>query len=66
MDEAVKYLMPIIGVIVGASLQFFFSRKDENFKRQTLLKMDAYKDFLKAVATIDTINFRFNSGKIPK
>lgn len=48
MNEFIKISLPIIGLIIGASLQFFFSRKSENRKQQNLLKTTAYTDFLKA------------------
>lgn len=48
MNEFIKISLPIVGLIIGASLQFFFSRKNENRKQQNLLKTKAYTDFLKA------------------
>ena len=50
MSELLKYSLPILGVIIGASIQFLFSNKNENKKQQRLLKTTAYTDFLKAVA----------------
>ncbi len=59
MDEIIKYSLPIIGVIIGASVQFIFSKKNETKKQQNLLKTTAYTDFLKAVAGL-AITQRFS------
>lgn len=52
MNEIIKISLPIIGLIIGASLQFFFSRKSENKKQQNILKTTAYTDFIKAISGI--------------
>jgi len=60
MDEIINYTLPILGVIIGASLQFFFSKISENKKQQKLLKNNAYADFLSAVAGI-AISQKYNN-----
>lgn len=50
--EYFKYLLPIIGVLLGASLQFVFSKKSESNKQRHMLKTKAYSDYLKAIAGI--------------
>jgi len=50
--ELLKYLAPVAGIIVGALLQFFLSKKSDSRKEQNLLKTSAYSDYLKAVAGI--------------
>lgn len=62
MNELIKFSLPVIGVIIGASLQFLFSKKSENKKQQNLLKTTAYTDFLKANAGI-AISQRFSEKK---
>jgi len=59
MNELIKFSLPVIGVIKGASLQFLFSKRSENRKQQNLLKTTAYTDFLKANAGI-AITQRFS------
>lgn len=45
-------LMGVLGVIVGASLQYFFNKRVELAKQNQSLKSSAYVDFIKAVAGI--------------
>lgn len=50
MIELIKYILPVIGVIIGALLQFFFSKRSELKKQQNLLKISAYTDLMKGIA----------------
>jgi hypothetical protein len=43
-------ILPLAGVILGASLQYYFSRTSEERKQLTLLKTKAYVDYLGSVA----------------
>jgi ATP-dependent protease HslVU (ClpYQ) peptidase subunit len=45
-------LMGVLGVIVGASLQYFFNKRVELVKQNQSMKIAAYVDFIKAVAGI--------------
>jgi hypothetical protein len=50
MIELIKYLLPVIGVVIGALLQFLLSKKNETKKQQDLLKISAYTDLIKGLA----------------
>ena len=50
MVELMKYILPVIGVIIGALLQFLFSKRSELRKQQNLLKITAYTDLIKGLA----------------
>lgn len=50
MIELMKYILPVIGVIIGALLQFFFSKRSELKKQENLLKISAYSDLIKGMA----------------
>jgi hypothetical protein len=50
MIELMKYTLPLIGVIIGAFLQFIFSKKNELRKQENLLKTSAYTDLIKGLA----------------
>jgi hypothetical protein len=39
--------LPLLGAIIGTSLQFFFSRSSEHRKGQQALRNQAYIDFIK-------------------
>jgi len=43
-------LFSLIGIIVGASLQFFFNKASETNKQFSMLKNTAYVDYLRSVA----------------
>lgn len=45
-------LLPIVGVIVGASLQYLFSRFGEKRKQLEVLRNQAYVDYLRSVAQL--------------
>lgn len=45
-------LLPVIGVIVGASLQYFFSKSGEKRKQLEASRSQAYVDYLRSVAQI--------------
>ncbi len=50
MIELIKYILPLIGVIIGAFLHFIFSKRNESKKQQNLLKINAYTDLIKGLA----------------
>jgi len=45
-------LLPLGGVLLGASVQYFFSRSAESQKQYRLLRSAAYSDYLRAVAKL--------------
>jgi hypothetical protein len=45
-------LLPLAGVVIGASLQYYFSRSSEQRKQLALLRTQAYVDFLSSVAKL--------------
>jgi hypothetical protein len=45
-------VLSLFGVIVGASLQYFYNRSAENRKHITALRTAAYVDYLQAVALL--------------
>lgn len=49
MGELLTTALPLIGVAVGATLQYFFSRSAESRKQLRLLQSQAYVDYLRAV-----------------
>jgi hypothetical protein len=44
--------LPIIGVLIGAGLQHFLSRKAEDRRQLLLLRREAYADYLRAVVAV--------------
>jgi hypothetical protein len=50
MSDWTIAVLPLIGVILGAALQFWFSRTAEKDKHINELKSEAYSDYLRAVA----------------
>lgn len=50
MPEWIKNITPMIGVLLGAFLQYWFSKSSEGRKHQINLRTQAYVDFLRAVA----------------
>jgi hypothetical protein len=49
--DYLQIILPLIGVVVGATLQYFFSRSSENRKQQETLKVQSYIDYVKMVNT---------------
>jgi hypothetical protein len=49
MSEWLTAVLPLIGVAVGATLQYCFSRSAESRKQLQLLRSQAYVDYLRAV-----------------
>jgi hypothetical protein len=45
-------LLPMLGVIIGAGLQYFFSRSGERRKHLEALKSQAYVDYMRCVAQL--------------
>jgi hypothetical protein len=44
-------LLPLLGVLVGAALQYWFSRAAESKKQFEVLQRQSYVDYLRAVAS---------------
>jgi len=45
--------LPVVGIIIGAALQHWFSRSQERRKQTEVLRDQAYADYLRAMAQID-------------
>ena len=54
----------ILGVVVGASLQYLFSRFLEERKHKRLLQAQAYADFLRGVAEAAHLNLDVNENQV--
>lgn len=52
-------ILPILGVIVGAFLQFYFSKNKDNRQLKKTLEVSAYTDYLKAIVGLSMAQ-RFN------
>jgi hypothetical protein len=50
MDNWTIVILPLSGVMIGAAMQFFFSRAVEREKHVGNLRSQAYADYLRAVA----------------
>ena len=50
MDNWAIALLPLFGVVIGATVQFWFSRAAERQKHTSSLRSQAYADYLRAVA----------------
>ncbi len=50
MNDWTIAILPVLGVILGAALQFWFSRAAEREKHAATLQSQAYADYLRAVA----------------
>lgn len=42
--------LPLLGVALGAALQYYFSRSAESRRQLESLRMDAYKDYLQCIS----------------
>ena len=51
----VKDALPLLGVIVGAGLQYFFSLSAEAKRHERSLRMDAYSDYMQSVGEAETL-----------
>jgi|HubBroStandDraft_6_1064221.scaffolds.fasta_scaffold04953_7 hypothetical protein len=51
-------ILPVVGVLVGASLQYFFTRYLEAQRYQRDLRTGAYIDYVKAVSGLATLTIR--------
>jgi hypothetical protein len=51
---AIVAVLPFLGVLIGAALQYFFGRTLEIEKQLTLRKGEAYADYYRAVALLAT------------
>jgi hypothetical protein len=55
LQSTIAQLAPVLslfGVMVGASLQYLYSRSAENTKHRTTLRTEAYIDYLEAVSLL--------------
>lgn len=59
METLLLNTLPIIGVIVGAFLQFHFSKNKDNRQLKRALETQAYTDYLRAVVGL-SMSHRFN------
>ena len=50
MDKWLIAVLPLLGVLIGAAVQFWFSRAAEREKHASSLRSGAYADYLRAVA----------------
>lgn len=50
IDNAIVAVLPIVGVIIGAGLQYFLSRSTESRKQLSTLRSLAYVDYLRCLA----------------
>jgi len=50
MDEVMDAILPVIGVVLGAFLQYWFSKNAERDRHVETLRAEAYADYLRAVA----------------
>ncbi len=50
MSTFLTALLPLLGVTIGATLQYWFSRSTEATKQLQALRNQAYVDYLRAVA----------------
>ena len=48
-----EILLPLIGVVIGAFLQYWFSKASEERKRRQNLQTQSYVDFFRSVSGID-------------
>lgn len=55
LSNIVITLLPVLGVIIGASLQYFFSRSAETRKYLAGLRTQAYIDYLRCFAEVKHI-----------
>ena len=51
---AVDAILPLVGVLIGAGLQYFFGRTLELQKQLALQKVQAYADFFRAMSASAT------------
>lgn len=49
-------ILPILGLIIGASLQYFFTRYLENQRHHRELRTQAYLDYLKSISELAHLN----------
>jgi proline dehydrogenase len=50
MDNWALAFLPLVGIVIGATAQFWFSRAAEREKQTGSLRSQAYADYLRAVA----------------
>lgn len=63
MNDLMKFIIPVICVIIGALLQFFLSKKSDERKQQNLLKVTAYTDFIKGLAGLAIFHKQRDTSK---
>jgi len=54
-------LLPFLGIVIGASLQYYFTRHIENQRHIRDLRSKAYTDYIKCVAELAQIHPKDNS-----
>jgi len=54
----------ILGIVVGATLQYLFSRFLEERKHKRLLQTEAYADFLRGVAEATHLGLEVNENQV--
>ena len=57
-------VLPLLGVVVGAALQFWFSRSSEERRGRQTLRSQAYVDFIKAVSSLAAAQRQANQAKV--
>ncbi len=50
-----KDALPLLGVIVGAALQYFFGRSAESERHERTLRVEAYSDYLRSVGEMESM-----------
>ena len=55
ISALVKDFLPLLGVLVGAGLQYFFSRSTELKRHERSLRVDAYSNYLRSVGEAETL-----------
>lgn len=64
MEELLKIITPILpiaGIVVGAAIQSFYSRRAENKKQVLLSKTQAYVDYLECIS--ESAQLKSRDGK---
>jgi flagellar motor component MotA len=56
-------LVALVGIVIGAILQYIFSRSTESLKQHQTLKAQSYVDFVKSLAGITIAQRHHNKGR---
>lgn len=57
MDELIKYMLPLVGVIIGASLQYMYSVINEKRRHNRTIRMNSYLEYLTAIGEMEALQF---------